>query len=353
MKNLHGAAPLFFPPPFEISGILPGPCPVFTGPAFLFPILEGSDFGIVVRADQTDSLRITPMNLHCQGASVPLSDPSPHGESFHPGSEEDLLKSFAEKDEEVIASFFTSVPKMEPLVPLSLDPGEPRMLSEKVVEHQQFWIRVADTKERREQAGLLIDRMYAWRGYTHNNIIRETPHSITLVSYGRDGRVIGTVTINMDVPGEKLLSEETYPDQIAHLRDQGKRIAEFNGLAVDSSVKSKLVIARLFHIAMLYPWGLYGYTDCVIEVSSSHARFYERLLEFDRIGEGKICPRVNNESILMHKDFSEAAARVAQVGGEMERSGDRSLYSYGFSPQDAAGILGRLKRMQHHSETSG
>lgn len=275
--------------------------------------------------------------------------PSP-GQSLHPGTEDDLMKSMAEKDEEVIASFFTSVPRTPPLVPLSLNQDVIGPSPDNVLDRQQFWIRVADTKERREQAGLLVDRMYAWRGYDHSNIIRETPHSITLVSYGRDSRIIGTVTINMDVPGEKLLSEETYPDLVAQLRNQGKRIAEFNGLAVDSSVKSKLVIARLFHIAMLYPWGIYGYTDCIIEVSSSHARFYERMLEFDRLGEGKICPRVNNESILMHKDFSEAAARIAQLGGLMESSGDHSLYSYGFSPQDAEGILGRLKRMQLHPE---
>lgn len=262
------------------------------------------------------------------------------------------MKPRSPEEEEVIASFFTSVPTMAPLVPLSLNQEGVPSPSEVVQDRQKFWIRLADTRERREQAGLLVDRMYAWRGYTHENIIKDTPHTITLVSYGRDGQVIGTVTIGMDAPGEKLLAEETYPDVIADLRARGKRIAEFNGLAVDSSVKSKLVIARLFHIAMLYPWGIYGYTDCVIEVSSTHARFYERMLEFDRLAEGKICSRVNNESILMHKDFSTAAEKIAKIGGLGERSSDHSLYAYGFSPQDAEGILGRLKRMQSEKELS-
>ena len=267
-------------------------------------------------------------------------------------TEDDLIHPPDSSEDESIATFFASVPRTEPLVPLSLNAEGVPLAPEAVhrVDRQQFWVRVADTRQRREQAGLLVDRMYAWRGYTHDNIIRETPHTITLVSYGRDGEVIGTVTINMDVPGETLLAEETYPEKIQELRSRGRRVAEFNGLAIDPGVKSKLVIARLFHIAMMYPYGLFGYTDCVIEVSSSHARFYERMLEFDRLGEGKICPRVNNESILMHKDFAEAVARIEQVGGQMEKSKDHSLYAYGFSPKDAEGILGRLKRMQFSSE---
>lgn len=267
---------------------------------------------------------------------------------FAPGSEEELMKPRTSEDEEVIATFLTGVPRTSPLVPMSLPEGGAPS-EEKVTERQQYWIRVADTKERREQAGLLVDRMYAWRGYTHENILRETPHTITLVSYGRDGRVIGTVSIGMDAPGYPLIAEEGYPAEIASLRAQGKRIAEFNGLAVDSEIRSKLVVARLFHIAMLYPYGLYDYTDCVIEVTPAHARFYERMLEFDRLGKERICPRVNTTGVLMHKNFAEAAEKISQVGGLMEK-GDHTLYSYGFSPQDADGILGRLRRMQDHPE---
>lgn len=268
--------------------------------------------------------------------------------SFVPGSEEDLMKPRTSEDEEVIATFLTGVPRTSPLVPMSLPEGGPPP-EEKVTERQQFWIRVADTKERREQAGLLVDRMYAWRGYTHENILRETPHTITLVSYGRDGRVIGTVSIGMDAPGDPLIAEEGYPAEIAALRAQGKRIAEFNGLAVDSEIRSKLVVARLFHIAMLYPYGLYGYTDCVIEVTPAHARFYERMLEFDRLGNERICPRVNTTGVLMHKEFAAAAEKIARVGGLLDK-GDHTLYSYGFSPKDAEGILGRLRRMQESPE---
>lgn len=280
---------------------------------------------------------------------VDSNSSTPFDRKFVAGTEEDLMKPRSKEDENVIASFFTSVPRTEPLIPMSLNQGEVHQ-EENVLDRQQFWIRLADTKERREQAGLLVDRMYAWRGYSHENIIRDTPHTITLVSYGRDGRVIGTITIGMDAPGDPLLAEESYPEEISKLRAQNKKIAEFNGLAVDASIRSKLVIARLFHIAMLYPFGLYGYTDCVIEVTPAHARFYEKMLEFDRLGAERICPRVKTVGVLMHKDFASAAEKIRLIGGLLDKAGDPTLYAYGFNPKDSEGILERLKRMQHLPE---
>ena len=261
------------------------------------------------------------------------------------------MTSCSQEDEEFIASFVSSAPRTSHLIPMSLN-QEVSQSNEKFLDRQKFWIRIADTKERREQAGLLVDRMYAWRGFTHEHIIRETPHTITLVSYDRDSRVVGTVTIGMDTPGEKLFAEETFPEEIARLRAQNKKVAEFNGLAIDSSVRSKLLIARLFHIAMLYPFGLYGYTDCVIEVNPAHVSFYEKMLEFHRLGEGKICPRVNAIGVLMHKEFSSISEKINHLGGLKDKSRDRTLYSYSFDPKDAEGILERIRRMQHHTEKS-
>ena len=263
------------------------------------------------------------------------------------------MKPRTKEDEEIIASFVTNVPKLIPLVPMSLNQNEVSSSENRVTDRQQFWIRLADTKERREQAALLVDRMYAWRGFSHDNIIRVTPHTITLVSSGRDGRIIGTVTIGMDSPEEKLLSEENYPDEIADLRGKGKKIVEFNALAVDSEIRSKLVIARLFHIAMLYPYGVFDYTDVVIEVNPAHVKFYQKMLLFDRLGDEKICPRVNAVGVLLHIEFAKAADRLARVGGLMEKAtGDHSLYPYGFSPEDSKGILGRLRRMSHEGKFS-
>lgn len=254
-----------------------------------------------------------------------------------------LMKSKCPEDEEIIATFLTSVRR---LTPMSLNPPTSAPPEESTYDRRQFWIRLANTPERREQAALLVDRMYSRQGYKHEDIIRNTPHTITLIAYGRDGYVIGTVTIGMDSPEEGLQADDGYQKEIDKLRVLGKKICEFNGLAVDASVRSKLVVARLFHIAMLYPWGLFGYTDCVIEVTPVHASFYERMLGFKQLGEERICPRVNTLGVLLHIEFNTVNERLTKVGGLMEKAtGDSSLFPYGFSKTDADGILGRLRRM--------
>ena len=176
------------------------------------------------------------------------------------------------KEEDVIVSFFETVPHvLPPSVPdvPDLSGQEPTIGS--LVDRQQFWIRLANTPERRETANVLIDRMYAWRGYDRNSLGNENPQRVTLIAYGMDNQAIGTITVGMDSP-DGLLADENYHAEVDSLRARGRTICEFNGLAIDSCVKSKRVIASLFHIAMLYPWGMFGYTDAVIEVTPQENR---------------------------------------------------------------------------------
>jgi len=246
-------------------------------------------------------------------------------------------------DEDVIVSFFESVPHVLPPRTPDLSREEPSIGS--LVESQQFWIRLANTPERREMANVLIDRMYAWRGYDRSSLGNENPQRVTLIAYGMDNRAIGTITVGMD-SSDGLLADENYHAEVDSLRARGRRVCEFNALAIDSSVKSKRVVSSLFHIAMLYPWGLFGYTDAVIEVTPRHAKFYERMLGFTPLGEERICPRVNVSGVLMHLDFSHSDTKISEVGGLMEEGKfDRSLYPYFFTKTDADGILGRLRRM--------
>jgi len=167
-----------------------------------------------------------------------------------------------------------------------------------------------------------------------------------LDSYARGGDVIGTITIGIDSKEEGLLADEGYREELDKMRAQGKKISEFNGLAIDSSVRSKLVVARLFHIAMLYPWGIFGHSDLVIEVTPAHARFYRRMLGFEQIGLDRVCPRVNATGVLLHLSLDWASERIDAVGGLGDKAeDDKTLYPYFFGKADTAGILGRLKRM--------
>ncbi|MHB1286610.1 MAG: N-acyl amino acid synthase FeeM domain-containing protein [Leptospirales bacterium] len=249
----------------------------------------------------------------------------------------------AEDEEDIIVSFISTLPNT--LTPAGLNRPEQYPEMESVVESQRFCVRLANTPERRESANVLIDRMYAWRGYTRGNLTREAPHRITLVSYGMDNQVIGTITVGMESK-DGLLADENYHQELNGLRAQGRKVCEFNALAIDTGIKSKRVISSLFHIAMLYPWGLFGYTDSVIEVTPKHAKFYQRMLGFNQIGEERVCPRVNVAGVLLHLDFSLADAMITKVGGLMAGGKDeKSLYPYFFTKTDGDGILGRLKRM--------
>jgi len=198
----------------------------------------------------------------------------------------------------------------------------------------------ADSPERLSQAGLIVSRMYSRRGYRYESIIRKNPHATTLIMFNGDGVGVGTVTIGMDSPEYGLLSGENYGDEVNALRARGRKICEFNGLAVDSGSKTKLVIARLFHIAMLVPWRVFGCTDGLVEVNPSHVSFYENMLGFRRIGPEKVCPRVNAPSVLLHVDFSWAGTLIAQVGGSMARAMEGpALFPYFFGESEVPVIL--------------
>ncbi|MHB1605912.1 MAG: N-acyl amino acid synthase FeeM domain-containing protein [Leptospirales bacterium] len=246
-------------------------------------------------------------------------------------------------EEDIIVSFCSSLP--DALMLTTLNRPEVDFPEETSIERQKFCVRLANTQERRESANVLIDRMYAWRGYKRGILTKEDPHRITLISYGMDNQVIGTITVGMEAP-EGLLADENYHLEVEGLRGKGRKVCEFNALAIDSGIKSKRVISSLFHIAMLYPWGLFGYTDAVIEVTPKHAKFYQRMLGFTLLGGERICPRVNVAGVLLHLDFSHSARMIEKVGGLMEKGkSEKSLYPYFFTKKDGDGILGRLQRM--------
>ena len=259
------------------------------------------------------------------------------------GDDSDLLNPKT-KEEDLLAEFSTPIPQR--LHPMDLDQKEFFSDDKKTYDRQQYFIRLANTPERREKAALLIDRMYAREGYQHEHILHKTPHTITLNIYRRDGNVAGTITIGIDSPENGLLAEGEYHNEINNLRSKGRKICEFNGLAIDPEIRSKIFVARLFHIAMIYPWGLFKHKDLVIEVNPSHSRFYMKMLGFQQIGEERVCQRVNAKSVLLYLSLDWAAERIDKVGGLGELAlDDKTLYPYFFGKVDAAGILGRLQRM--------
>ncbi len=252
-----------------------------------------------------------------------------------------------ECDEDIIASFFESIPstlsvmshqmpEVEDTIPLS-------------TETHEYRIRLANTEERRESASILINRMYEWRGYSGLSPLDGEPNRVTLLATDNDADIIGTISVGIDSP-LGLYADATYPDVLDTLRSQGRKLCEFNRLAMDPRVKNKRVLATLFHVSYMYPYGLFGCTDGLLEVNPRHARFYQLMLGFEIIGEERMCPRVNAPSVLLHIDFDILHRRVLEVGGRMEPvAGDRSLFPYLMTARDSDGILGRLRQATHFS----
>lgn len=206
-----------------------------------------------------------------------------------------------------------------------------------------FKIRLAKVHGRKRDAGTLIERRYGSVGYSIPSLSHDSRLS-TFIAYD-EGTLVGTVALRVDSP-EKLSADELYGEELDRLRDEGARLCEFTRLAVDRSAASKPVLAGLFHTAYLYAAVIRGCTHAVIEVTPQHALFYHRALRFDQIGSRRLNPRVNTEGVLMCVPFAAIAEGLATYAGKPEKSGAlRSLFVYGFPPEEEAGVLNRLQHL--------
>ncbi|MFO7188284.1 MAG: long-chain N-acyl amino acid synthase [Pseudomonadota bacterium] len=206
-----------------------------------------------------------------------------------------------------------------------------------------FKIRLAKSAGFRREASTLVSRRYSDRGYIVPGIPSD-PDLYSFLAYD-DGAVVGTVSIRLDSP-RGLSADELYREELDALRRRGWRICEFTRLAVDVRTASKPVLAGLFHTAYLYASVVRGYDHAVIEVNPRHVGFYERALGFEQIGPERINRRVNAPAVLLCVAFETIAEGIARYGGKAELAGSvRSLYPFGFSPEEERGILRRLREL--------
>ena len=216
--------------------------------------------------------------------------------------------------------------------------------SEERIQDAQFKIRLANTEGRRSKASFLIRRRYAWRGYGVSVQSGVAANRITLAAFNEE-QPVATIAVNIDSEAG-LGIEELYPDEVKALRRLGCGLCEFTKLAVDNMVRSKAVLAAIFHIAYIYAHRIQHCTDVLIEVNPRHVRFYEGMLGFKKCGQERTDPRVNARALLLRLELLHAAAQIARWGGHAELAGAmRSLYPYFFSAQEEQGIEGRLRSM--------
>ena len=233
-----------------------------------------------------------------------------------------------------------------PLRSLLHDPSGPERPQGDEVSQRLFKIRSADCAGRRSSASILINRMYAGRGY-QTTALSETqlPIRITLVATEHE-ETIGTITIGFDSPAG-LNVDDPFGVETNALRDAGHRVCEFTRLAMDSVVRSRRVLASLFHVAYLYAHRMMGFDCLLIEVNPRHVRYYKKMLGFHVLGTQRLNLRVNAQSVLMCLDFSFAHDQIDKLAGQpVSSTASHSLYPQFFSVAEEASIVGRLMRTQ-------
>jgi hypothetical protein len=206
-----------------------------------------------------------------------------------------------------------------------------------------FKIRVAKREGFRRAAGTLVERRYSGRGYD-TPVQKQDRYLFTFVAYD-EGNLVGTVGIRLDSE-RGLGADDLYKDELEVLRESGCKLCEFTRLAVDVTAVSKSVLAGLFHTAYLYAGAVHGCTFMVIEVNPRHVPFYRRALGFEPIGPQRTNRKVNAPAVLLCASFEAIALGLRRFGGKhKEFPNERSLFPYGFSPQEEEGILQRLKAL--------
>lgn len=205
---------------------------------------------------------------------------------------------------------------------------------------QLFNVRLATSSGRRDDAGVLLRRMYAWRGYAVEAGDAGDGGRVTFYAETA-GELVGTMSLCLDLHG-RLPADENFGDRLAPLRRGGRRLCEPSRLAIDKGM-SKRVFAALIHISYLYAHKLHGFTDYVIEVNPRHVAFYQRMLGFADFGGERACSRVGAPAVLLRLPLSEMGARIREWGGRFaEPDSERSFYPYFFPVRDEAAITARL-----------
>ena len=246
-------------------------------------------------------------------------------------------------DNSIAGDTITAIPHNPAPVRLCVEDPDARRLA---IEPQTnlFKVRLANTEERRSSASYLIQRRYAWRGYSVDEHARDTPSRITVAAHDENGTA-GTVTVGLD-SDDGMFVDGLYADEADALRSEGCKLAEFTKLAIDNNVHSKPLLAALFHIAFIYARRIHRCSDLLIEVNPRHESFYRRMLGFERIGTMRGDPRIGAPAMLLRLDLQLAQSEIARLGGNPNLGTvTRSLYPYAFAPREEVLIERRLRAL--------
>ena len=198
-----------------------------------------------------------------------------------------------------------------------------------------------------DRASALLQRRYAWRGYSIAPLKARRRRSITLTA-SHEGATVATITAALD-SAEGLYVEALYPDCVRALREPGRKLCEFTKFAVDESVRSQALLGAIFHVACMYVLEVHHCTDALIEVNPRHVRFYEQMLGFTCAAEQRLDESVNAPAVLLRLDMQHCARQIERLaggdahGGRKQHSSIRTS-SHARSPTRSSAGCGRTDR---------
>jgi len=229
-----------------------------------------------------------------------------------------------------------SLPRPDPAV---ADPGR---------NPDVFRVRLARPRAVVEDAGSLVQRRYEARGYHVDRSVAD-PKLFTFAAYEM-GELVGTLGVRLDSEAGLKIDQE-YRSEVDELRAGGCRLMELTRLAVAEPATSKEVLSALFHTALLFGHVVRGATHAVIEVNPRHVPFYRRVLFFKPLGPVRHLDRVGAPAVALTLELARLRVSVQQFfanPGWREQTG--SFFIHWFSPADAEGIVGRLRRLEQEQE---
>ncbi len=206
-----------------------------------------------------------------------------------------------------------------------------------------YRIRSADSGGQRSSASILVNRMYATRGYASRPLPDESsPTRITLVASDHESTV-ATISIGFD-SSDGLQVDTLFSQEVDALRQEGRSVCEFTTLAIDQFVRSRRVLASLFNVAYLYAHRVMGFDTLLIEVNPRHVLFYQRMLGFEVKAPQRYSLQVGAPAVLLGINLSYIREQGERFAGLSGASTERSLYPDWFSPLEEEAIFRRLTR---------
>jgi hypothetical protein len=193
-------------------------------------------------------------------------------------------------------------------------------------------IKIAETSREYEQALALVYEEYVQSGYIPNpnpdgmvfSVHHLLPETTVFIAKSYE-TVISTLTQVFDSEHFGLPMDCIYREELAELRDKGRKIAELGSLATNKEFRWQNLFMYLCQLMYWFARER-GVNDLCITVNPKHVRFYKTIFLFEKFGPEKQYPKVAAPAVLMRLDVGGFEKASKRIYGHLEF--DCNLHEY-------------------------